>query len=219
MQVTITALDKDDEFLNFLNMGGNVVGPDMKPIDLKIQQTAPGRYVGEFDAKDSGSYFMSVSPGPGLSPILTGVNVPYSAEYLDREPNDGLLKDLAALEPKGSERGVLIEDEQGNIEQLLEHDTFRHNLIKATSSQDIWHLLLLFGGCLFFADVFNRRVTVDLSWAKPHVARLRDKILRREPAPAPTCGSSDCAAARRQVAQQSTRSAQQCVSSRRRMRR
>jgi uncharacterized membrane protein/Mg-chelatase subunit ChlD len=201
VQVVITALDKDDDFLNFLNMGGNVVGPDMKPIDLKIQQTAPGRYVGEFESKDSGTYFMSVSPGPGLSPILTGVNVPYSAEYLDREPNDGLLKDLAALEPKGSVRGVLIEDEKGDIEQLLEHDTYRHNLIKATSSQDIWHLLLLFGGCLFFADVFNRRVTVDLSWAKPHVARLRDKILGREPAPTPDVRIERLRARKAQIAQ------------------
>ena len=52
VRVVVTALDKDDEFLNFLNMGGTVVGPDMKPLDLRIKQTAPGRYVGEFDAKD-----------------------------------------------------------------------------------------------------------------------------------------------------------------------
>ena len=123
VQVVITALDKDDEFLNFLNMGGNVVGPDMKPIDLKIRQTAPGRYVGEFDAKDAGSYFLMVSPGPGLSPILTGVNVPYSAEFLDREPNDGLLKDLAALEPKGSEAGADDRGPTARGSSTLEHDT------------------------------------------------------------------------------------------------
>ena len=43
--------------------------------------------------------------------------------------------------------------------------------------------LLLAGACLFFADVFNRRVTVDLSWAKPYFTRALDKVLRREPAP------------------------------------
>src|SRR4029078_6161178 len=131
VQVVFTALDKEDEFLNFLNMGGSAVGPDMKPIDLKVSQTAPGRYVGEFDAKDAGSYFLMVSPGPGMSPLLTGVNVPYSAEFLDREPNEGLLKDLASLEPKGSQPGAVIEDKPGRgLEGLLEYDTFRHNLTK-----------------------------------------------------------------------------------------
>ena len=37
----------------------------MKPIDLDIKQTAPGRYVGEFDAKETGSYLVMVSPGAG----------------------------------------------------------------------------------------------------------------------------------------------------------
>ena len=40
-----------------------------------------------------------------------------------------------------------------------------HDLPKATSSQDVWYYLVLFGGCVFFLDVFFRRVTVDLSWA------------------------------------------------------
>jgi uncharacterized membrane protein/Mg-chelatase subunit ChlD len=184
VEVVISALDKDDEFLNFLSMGGSAVGPDMKPIDLKIRQTAPGRYVGDFDARDAGSYFLMVSPGAGMSPLLTGVNVPYSAEFLDREPNEGLLKDLAAIEPSGSEPGLVIEDTTGEgLSALLEYDTFRHNLNKATSRQDVWHWLLLAGACLFFADVFNRRVTVDLSWAKPYLSRALDKVLRREPAP------------------------------------
>jgi uncharacterized membrane protein/Mg-chelatase subunit ChlD len=184
VQVVITALDKDDEFLNFLSMGGSAVGPDMKPLDLKIRQTAPGRYVGEFDAKDAGSYFLMVSPGAGMSPLLTGVNVPYSAEFLDREPNDGLLKDLAALTPQGSEPGAVIEDRTGEgLESLLAFDTFRHNLNKATSSQEVWHWLLLAGALLFFFDVFNRRVTVDLSWAKPYLNRALDKVLRRQPVP------------------------------------
>ena len=61
-----------------------------------------------------------VSPGPGMSPLLTGVNVPYSAEFLDREPNDGLLKDLAGIVPEGSEAGAVIEDKTGKgLESLL----------------------------------------------------------------------------------------------------
>ncbi|MEX2140003.1 MAG: VWA domain-containing protein [Pirellulales bacterium] len=203
VEVVITALDKEDEFLNFLNMGGSAVGPDMKPIDLKIRQTAPGRYVSEFDARDAGSYFLMVSPGAGMSPLLTGVNVPYSAEYLDREPNDGLLKDLASLTPKGSEPGVVIEDKTGGgIDALLEFNPFRHNLQKATSRQDVWHWLLLAGACLFFADVFNRRVTIDLAWTRPYLTRALDKVFRREPVAVPSATMERLRSRKAAIAQQ-----------------
>lgn len=187
VRVTVTALDKNDEFLNFLNMNGSVVGPDMKPIDLKIKQTAPGRYVGEFDSPEAGSYFLMLSPGAGMAPILTGVDVPYSAEYLDRESNEGLMKALAALVPKGStEAGKLVEDSKGEgIDGMLQVDTYRHDLVKAQSSQDIWHYLLLAAGCLFFGDVFVRRVQVNFAWVPVVAGRMRDKILRRQPKPAP----------------------------------
>ena len=98
--MVVTALDKNDEFLNFLNMGSTVVGPDMKPIDLDIKQTAPGRYVGEFDARRTGSYLLMVSPGPGKAPLRTGVSVPYSDEFRERETNEALLTSLAHVAPK-----------------------------------------------------------------------------------------------------------------------
>jgi hypothetical protein len=173
--------------LNFLNVSGSVVGPDMKPIDVKIRQTSPGRYVGEFDAPASGTYSLMLSPGAGMSPILTGVNIPYSAEYLDRESNEGLMKALVSLTPKGSEEtGKLIEDTRNRgLEGLLETDTYRHSLPKASSSQDIWPQLMMIAACLFFADVFVRRVQVDFSWLPPLAAKVRDKILRRQPQAAP----------------------------------
>ena len=184
-----------------------MVGPDMKPIDLKISQTAPGRYIGEFDSPESGSYFLMLSPGAGLAPILSGVNVPYSAEYLDRETNEGLIKSLAALPTKGSTHGEIIEDTKSNnlplppgegrgegkegtdatsrIKSLLQFDPYRHNLSKASSSQPIWHLLMLVACCLFFADVFVRRVQINFAWLPPLVGRVRDRILQRESGPAP----------------------------------
>jgi hypothetical protein len=189
VQVVVTALDKDDEFLNFLNMGGSIVGPDMKPIDIEMKQTAPGRYVGEFPAKDKGSYFVMLSPGPGRAPIRAGVNVPYSDEFRERETNDPLLETLATMKPKHGKPGHLIEvrdapekDEQ-HIRKLLDFNPFRHDLPKASSNQDIWPLLAMMACMVFFADVFTRRVHVSFAWLPPLVAKARDKILRRESAP------------------------------------
>ena len=90
-------MDKDDQYSNFLDIGATVVGPDMKPLELDIKQTAPGRYVGELNAKNKGSYFVMLSPGPGQAPIRTGVSVPYSDEFRERGTNEALLKTLASL--------------------------------------------------------------------------------------------------------------------------
>ena len=67
VRVVVNALDKNDEFLNFLSMNATAVGPDMKPVPMKIEQTSPGRYVGTLPARDAGSYFVTLSPGHGPS--------------------------------------------------------------------------------------------------------------------------------------------------------
>ncbi|MHB1034428.1 MAG: VWA domain-containing protein [Pirellulales bacterium] len=180
-RIVITALDKNDEFINFLAMNGTAVGPGMKPLDVKIRQTAPGRYVGAFDVPDSGTYHLTILPGANQAPILTGVSVPYSAEFRDREPDEALLTGLASLAPKGGAAGTVIRDSGGRdaIKEWLRVDSFRHDLPKATSSQDIWPYLVFLGACLFFGDVFVRRVTVDLAWLLPLAAQARDWVLRR----------------------------------------
>jgi uncharacterized membrane protein/Mg-chelatase subunit ChlD len=188
VQVVVTALDKDDEFLNFLNMSGTVVGPDLKPLGVKMQQTAPGRYLGSFPARASGSYFLMVSPQAGQAPIRTGINVPYSSEFRDRATNEALLDRLADLVPKGGSVGSVIEapkdaraskDDAVPIDRLLAVNTFRHNLSKATSSQDAWHWLVLVAGCLFFADVFVRRVQISFTWVPTYYGLARDRVLGR----------------------------------------
>ena len=148
MRVVVTALDDKNEFLNFLTMTGTAVGPDLKkPLGLEIEQTAPGRYVGTFPVPEAGSYFVTINPGGGMAPLRTGVNVPYSDEFRDRGANDALLSQLAAVQPKDGPPGQLIENpaEADSLGKLLEFNTFRHDLPKATSSQEAWHWLILVG--------------------------------------------------------------------------
>jgi hypothetical protein len=180
VRVVVTALDQNDEFLNFLSLSGSVVAPDMKSLDLEMKQTAPGRYVGEVDATQTGSYFVMLSPGAGKAPIRAGVSIPYSAEFRERETNEALLKSLASLSPKQGEAGKVIDAEptlpsDERVAKLLENDTFRHDLAKATSSQDVWHLLVFAASCLFLGDVFVRRVTLNFDWVRAALAKLRRK--------------------------------------------
>ena len=46
-KITVKANSKDNGFLNFLNMGGTVLGPDGSPSNVKLVQTGPGTYEGE----------------------------------------------------------------------------------------------------------------------------------------------------------------------------
>lgn len=171
VRVVITALSADDEFRNFLNMSGSAIGPDLKPFDFEIRQLASGRYVAEFPADQAGSYHLTIVPNPGEAPILSGVNVPYSAEFRDRDTNLGLLTKLVAQRPDGGEPGVLASTDlsEGSIAQLLKLDTFRPDLPKAVSIGDIWPLLLVIAAVIFLADVFVRRVALTTDWILPAV--------------------------------------------------
>jgi hypothetical protein len=96
------------------------------------------------------------------------------------------MKAIAALIPKGSKQsGQLIDDAEGGRDSRLQFDTYRHDLAKAQSNQDVWQYLVFAAGCLFFADVFVRRVQVNFAWLPAAAWRVRDKILRRQPRPAP----------------------------------
>ncbi len=187
VRVVINALDKEDELINFLNMNASVVTPNMASQGVEIQQTAPGRYVGEFPAEQAGSYFVTILPGANHAPLRLGVNVPYSAEFRDRETNRELLKTLASRKPVGGAAGQLVEGpmELGRTDPLLKVNAFRRDLARAISSRDLWPLLLLISCCVFFGDVFVRRVQVHFEWLGPLWERVTSFIMRREPVAAP----------------------------------
>jgi uncharacterized membrane protein len=178
VQVIVTAMDQDDRFMNFLDMSGVGVTPDLKPFSVDMKQTAPGRYVGEFPVGIAGSYMLSVVPAPGRAPLTTGVNVPYSNEYRVRQANLGLLEQMASLTPTGGNKGELSDPlEPQSLKDLLAVDRFRGGLPHSRSLQDIWPWAVLLGASLFFADVFVRRVALDLG------APLRWLAARWQPAP------------------------------------
>jgi uncharacterized membrane protein/Mg-chelatase subunit ChlD len=195
VRVIVTALDKNEEFINFLSMRGHALGPDLQPVPIEIKQTAPGRYVGTFSSKDAGSYYLAIDPGAEdvgedgtvrkLPPLLTGVNVPYSDEFRSRASNDELLKQLAAVVPEGGEKGTLIDDRPPSSDDeedpRLKLNPFRHEgLRKARSSQDAWYYAVLLASCVFFADVFIRRVQVNFNWLGALWARAAAFVMRRE---------------------------------------
>jgi uncharacterized membrane protein/Mg-chelatase subunit ChlD len=187
VRVVVTALDQNDEFLNYLNMAATATSPDPKKpaIEIGIKQEGPGRYVGEFPADEAGSYFLAVSPGKGYGgPLLAGVSVPYSSEFRERETNLALLETLAKYKPQGGEPGALIKTDitAADPEKLTIIDTFRATLARAFSSQDAWHIAALLAACMFLINVAIRRISIDPEWFAP-AWRVVRRLWTREPEP------------------------------------
>lgn len=194
--VVVSALDNNDRFLNFLSMSGTVVGPDLQTQPLKMEQTAPGRYVGTLPARDPGSYLFLLHPGAGQATIRAGINVPYGDEFRDRASNDALLARLAAIQPEHGPPGRLLPplEDHASLASVLAVDMFRHDLPKATSRRDAWHVLVLMASCLFLVDIFVRRVQVRFGWLS---------VFRRGPRPAAIPGHLERLRSRKaQVAQE-----------------
>src|SRR5262245_29977569 len=101
IKVVVDALDKDNQFLNFLQIQGNVVSPDLKRSSVELVQTAPGKYEGTIDeAEASGNYFVNLGyRGPeGVQGVISsGISVPYSDEYRELRSNPATLETISSL--------------------------------------------------------------------------------------------------------------------------
>jgi hypothetical protein len=180
LRAVVTALDKDDQFMNFLALRGAAVGPDMKPLDLNFEQFAPGRYVAECPLQESGNYFVTVVPGQGLAPLRTGVNVPHSAEFRDKATNLTLLANLAGQKPEHGKPGRVIPQANIKDDPLREGDVFRRDLPPALARRPFWHYTVLIAACVFLCDVFFRRVAVSFAPVGVLAARLGNLLRRRD---------------------------------------
>lgn len=153
-KVVIEALNKETAYLNFLQIQGNVLGPDGRARSIQLEQTGPGRYEADFPVSDSGTYLVNVhAAGGDEKPALirTGVSVSYSQEFRQLGANETLLRQMADL----AAFGRLLE---GPTDQT---PIFEHNLPETVSHQPIWHMLLALTVALFLIDVAVRRIAVD----------------------------------------------------------
>ncbi|TWU40452.1 VWA domain-containing protein [Novipirellula artificiosorum] len=181
VQVVVSALDQDDSFLNFLDINASALDPRLKPIALRMRQAAPGRYVGSFPADEAGSYFVNVTPGPGASPLTTGVTVPYSDEFRVRETNQALIESLASIKPRGGEAGQVAPPLEIQLsEALIDTNAFRGGLALARSFRDAWPWFVLASCGLFLGDVFVRRVAIPFDWVHRTIHRIRGKSTASE---------------------------------------
>jgi uncharacterized membrane protein len=156
-KVIVEALDKDAQHLNFLNVRGQVAGPDLKPTDLRLNQVGPGLYETEFDAKETGSYVVSLfySGQQGQNGwTMAGMSRMSSPELRDLRSNDSVMEEIARRTG-----GRVLPAFDASKADLFS----RQNVPPSASPLPIWDRLipLLLG--MILVDVATRRIAWD--WA------------------------------------------------------
>ncbi|MBU0639483.1 MAG: VWA domain-containing protein [Planctomycetes bacterium] len=179
-KIRLDALDKNAAAIDFMTIDGTLVGPGprFRSERLRLTQTGPGRYEGEFQARERGSYIISMAYQMGagdevVSGILqTGVSVAYSPEYADLQTNLPLLSDLAA-QTRG--RQLAAADAAKSFE--------RAGLPAAELRRSVWEDLVRLMLLLFLLDVAVRRIAISpLELARKARRFIADMAGRRRPA-------------------------------------
>ncbi len=191
IKVVVDALDKKSEFLNFLQIQGYVVDPDLKNSSIELVQTVPGRYEATIEnAEASGNYFVNLGyngPDKVQGFISTGVSVPYSDEYRELRSNPTTLETLASLTDGQVVLWKYLPDGRVDLDRTAKGaDHFRRDpsLINPRSFAALWPILLWLAACLFLGDVAVRRIALDVDWIKQTAVNEWKKLRGQETATA-----------------------------------
>ena len=159
-----------------------VVGPDLVPREVALDQVAPGVYEKDLGEIDSGAYAVRISqtrPGAPALGRTVGLVEPVAAEYRLLGVN---LPFLAALRAA-----------TGGREITLPTDPWIHDLRLTSSFTELWPWLLILALLLWPLDIALRRVSLgrrELADARAWVGRrwrLRRSAAHRGPPPPKAC--------------------------------
>ena len=157
--IEVDALNRDDRFINGLEMRANIMGPRRRTAEVALEQIAPGRYRGEFSGSHTGRYYVNLSGLAGdsqIGPKLFGLARPYSAEFIDLGVDHSHLESIAAA----------------TMAPVLPLAAPSIDIINAskpliTSHQDkIWWPWIITALVLLLSEITLRKVGLPASWIK-----------------------------------------------------
>jgi hypothetical protein len=96
-RVVVEALDKNADYLNYLQLPSVVINPDQTTTPLVFSQTGPGRYEATFEVNQTGQYLANVGviqEGQSHGSIYAGVALPFSPEFRELTTNEALLRQV-----------------------------------------------------------------------------------------------------------------------------
>jgi hypothetical protein len=153
-KIVVEATNKDSGAMNFLNLGGQTIGPDGKAHPVRLTQVGPGVYETEFPVGDPGSYIAMLNytgAGNQRGLLMGGLASTSSPETRDLQSNDTLLESIAE---RTNGRVIPVFDMSANLFS-------RENMPVASSPLPVWDVLLPFLLALIIIDVAVRRIAWD----------------------------------------------------------
>jgi uncharacterized membrane protein len=156
--LTVEAVQPGGKFVQFADLSGKAIAPDMSTQDLELRQIGPGQYRSTFQAGQGGSYLVNLryrregEEGSKDSTVQTVVDVPFAPEYEDLTDNFALLNELA--ETTG---GRVLPGDPAKADLFS-----RSGLAPPRTSLPLTVPLLLAWVGLFLLDVGVRRIAIDV---------------------------------------------------------
>ena len=168
LRITLDASDEDG-FLDALRVNGNVYGPSGDAIEVRLQQTGPGRYSATVPAEETGNYVIALSPRRGrefLAPVVGAATRLVGEEFRRYESNTALVEDVR----RTSGGRALVASDPASADL---YD--RTDLVPRVALRPVWRPWLIAVFALFLLDVATRRIA--WSWASIQ-SRIRLEMAR-----------------------------------------
>jgi uncharacterized membrane protein len=156
--LTVEAVQPGGKFVQFANIAGQVIAPDMTTRPLELRQIGPGQYRANFQADQGGSFLVNLryrrsGENQADQLVQSVVTVPFAPEFEDLTDNSALLAQVAEI------TGGRILNTDPKKADLFS----RAGLVKPQSAQPLTIPLLLAWVVLFLADVAVRRIAIDFA--------------------------------------------------------
>ena len=158
-QVTINveAIDAEGKFIQFANIEGQIIAPDVSTGPLELTQIGPGQYHGQFQAGASGSYIVNLRYKKLADETTTNfthttVTIPFAPEFRDLTDNTPLLKEVSDIS------GGRILSSDPNQANLFDYTGLKF----PETEMPLIRPLMIIWLALFLLDVAARRVILDI---------------------------------------------------------
>jgi hypothetical protein len=153
--IVVEAISQKNAFINFATISGTVLGPDGKAHPVRLVQSAPGAYTGDFKIDDSGVYAvaMGVTANSTAATLRGGLVVNQSQELRAIKSNDAILQQVA--DRTGGHVLPAWDVSSANVFS-------RDGLVRKPTPLPVWDLLLPLLIGLFLTDVAVRRLSIDI---------------------------------------------------------
>jgi Ca-activated chloride channel homolog len=159
--LTLDAIDPAGRFVNAAETEMTIIDPQLVTKKVPLAQSAPGRYVADFETPLTGPYHLELTQkvnGQVLYQQSRGLSVGYSDELRLKPTNETLLKSIA--------------DATGGKYQIAADQVFASTGRTARRPTPLWPWLVTAAALLLVLDVALRRIDLSLALQRRKTSAL-----------------------------------------------